>query len=139
VVLHEWTGRCLHCTGLEGSQSVQRMQIVCFLLLLCSGAFCRSVSKKERRKREKYPNGGGKYVVTNMDTQETYYSVYRQHEHGPSYLFNLNCKATMCCDVYVFSNLSVYVQLAVRGKLCYKWYTIGTGGIECFGWLGPST
>jgi hypothetical protein len=24
----------------------------------------------------------------------------------------------MCCDVYVFSNLSLYVQLAVRGRLC---------------------
>jgi hypothetical protein len=76
VVLREWTCGCLHCTDLERSQNFQRMQVVCFLLLLYSGAFCLCVKKNKKIKnKEGVQMIKRKCIVTDIDTQEIDYSV----------------------------------------------------------------
>ena len=54
----------------NGYRGVSRdILIVCFLLLLYSSAFCLCVSKKNVQIIKR------KYIITNIDTQETDYSV----------------------------------------------------------------
>ena len=50
--------------------------MVYFLLFLYSSAFCLSVSKKKQKKKKNVQIIKRKYIMTNIDTQETDYSVY---------------------------------------------------------------
>jgi hypothetical protein len=64
--------------------NIQRIQIVCFLLLLYSSAFCLTVSKKNVQIIKR------KYIMTNIDTQETDYSVYTMWCPSLLLLFNMD-------------------------------------------------